>query len=186
MIKESSNEGNSSDQRGSPLERQPVYPSFLFKEFLAALVCLLVLAWLGILFDAPLDTPANMAFTPNPAKAPWYFLGVQELLVYFDPWLAGGVIPILMISGLILIPLLDNDPVGAGQYSVRRRGWALLPFSIGFLMLILFTITAAWFRGSNWDWYWPWEDWSMARPSRQGFRSLSPWVGGGCLSCITS
>ena len=144
---------------------------------MAALACILVLAWLGLLIEAPLDMPANPDFTPNPAKAPWYFLGFQELLLYFDPWLAGVVIPFLIIAGLILIPLLDTDPGGAGRYSFRRRIWAVLPFTSGLVFLALLTVMAAWFRGSNWDWYWPWQDWSMARPARSNFRSLPNWLG---------
>ena len=155
----------------------PVYPGLLFKEFLATLACLLVLAWLGLLVEAPLDVPADPEFTPNPAKAPWYFIGIQELLVYFDPWFAGVVIPFLIILGLILIPLLDADPQGSGYYSFRSRIWATLPFTAGLLFLALLTIIPTWFRGSNWDWYWPWQDWSMARPARHGFRSLPDWLG---------
>ncbi len=160
----------------------PVYPNLLFKELLALLFCLLALAWLGLLFEAPLDVPANPDFTPNPAKAPWYFLGIQELLVYFDPWLAGVVIPLLILSGLILTPLIDNNPGGVQGYSFRRRIWACLPFTAGLTMLILLTAIAAWFRGSNWDWYWPWQGWSMARSARPGFRSLSAWLGISLLS----
>ena len=155
----------------------PVDPGHVFKEFLAALACILLLAWLGILVEAPLDTPADPDFTPNPAKAPWYFLGFQELLVYFDPWLAGVVIPLLIILSLILIPLLDNEPSGAGHYTFRQRIWATLPFTFGLLIFVLLTLISAWFRGSNWDWYWPWEDWSMARPARAGYHSLPWWLG---------
>ena len=155
----------------------PVYPGFVFKEFLVALACLLVLAWLGLVIEAPLDVPADPDFTPNPAKAPWYFLGIQEMLLYFDPWLAGVVIPFLIISGLVMVPLLDTDPRGAGRYSFRRRIWATLPFTAGLLLLALLTVMAAWFRGSNWDWYWPWQDWSMAKPARPNFRSLPNWLG---------
>jgi hypothetical protein len=155
----------------------PVYPGLLFKELLAALACLLVLAWLGFLIEAPLDVAADPDFTPNPAKAPWYFLGIQEMLLYFDPWLAGVVIPSLIITGLILIPLLDTDPQGAECYSFRRRIWAVLPFTAGLLFLVVLTVMAAWFRGSNWDWYWPWQDWSMARPARPDFRSFPNWLG---------
>jgi hypothetical protein len=155
---------------------QPVYPGFMFKEFLAALVCLLVLAWLGLLVQAPLDVPADPAFTPNPAKAPWYFLGIQELLVYFDAWLAGVVIPLVIVAALAAIPFLDNDPAGAGQYAFRKRKAAVIPFTAGILLWVLLTVTAAWFRGPNWDWYWPWESWGMAKPSRTGFASLPlPW-----------
>jgi hypothetical protein len=160
-----------------PAAALPAYPGFVFKEFLAALACLLVLAWLGLIIDAPLDVPADPDFTPNPAKAPWYFLGFQELLLYFDPWLAGVVIPFLIIAGLVSVPLLDTDPSGEGHYSFRRRIWATLPFTAGLLFLVLLTVMAAWFRGSNWDWYWPWQDWSMARPARPNFRSLPNWLG---------
>jgi hypothetical protein len=165
------------NNRQDPPDMLPVYPGFVFKEFLAALACLLVLAWLGLLIEAPLDVAAGPDFTPNPAKAPWYFLGFQEMLLYFDPWLAGVVIPFLIISGLILIPLLDTDPRGAGCYSFRRRIWATLPFTAGLLFLALLTVMPAWFRGSNWDWYWPWQDWSMAKPARPDFRSLPNWLG---------
>lgn len=176
MFKKQTDEAKANRQQG-PSVLLPVYPNLLFKEFLAVLACLLVLAWLGLLFEAPLDVPADPDFTPNPAKAPWYFLGIQELLVYFDPWFAGVVIPLLIILGLILIPLLDIDPRGAGVYSFRRRIWATLPFTIGVLLLALLTVMAAFFRGSNWDWYWPWQDWSMANPARTGFRSLPGWFG---------
>ncbi|UCD80239.1 MAG: hypothetical protein JSW26_02060 [Desulfobacterales bacterium] len=159
----------------------PVYPGFVFKEFLAALACLLVLAWLGLMIEAPLDVAADPDFTPNPAKAPWYFLGFQEMLLYFDPWLAGVVIPLLITAGLILIPLLDTDPRGEGYYSFRGRICATLPFTAGLLFLAVLTIMAAWFRGSNWDWYWPWQDWSMARPARPNFHNLPNWLGGSLL-----
>jgi hypothetical protein len=164
------------DTQGAP-DRLPVYPGFVFKEFLAALVCLLVLAWLGLVINAPLDVPADPDFTPNPAKAPWYFLGFQELLGYFDPWLAGVAIPVIITAGLILVPLLDTDPRGEGYYSFRRRIRAALPFTAGLLFLAVLTVMAAWFGGSNWDWYWPWQDWSMARPARPNFRSLPNWLG---------
>jgi len=174
-----SNRGNAPEDAG---KMKPVYPGFMFKEFLVALGCLLVLAWLGLLLQAPLDVPADPAFTPNPAKAPWYFLGIQELLVYFDSWLAGVVIPLVIVAALIAIPFLDNDPQGAGHYAFRGRRMAVIPFTAGVLLWVLLTIMAAWFRGSNWDWYWPWESWGMAKPSRIGFASL-PWPWGLALIC---
>ncbi len=172
MLKQREQDLPSGTENKGPRDDVPVYPGLLFKELLAVLAGLLVLALLGLLIQAPLDVAADPAFTPNPAKAPWYFLGIQELLVYFDPWFAGVVIPFLIILGLILVPLLDNDPGGAGVYAFRRRIWATLPFTGGVLFLVLLMVIAAWFRGSNWDWYWPWQDWSMARPARSGFVSL--------------
>ena len=177
MSQELPKNGIEAENPQDPDSRLPVYPDFVFKEFLAALACLLVLAWLGLIIQAPLDVPADPDFTPNPAKAPWYFLGFQEMLVYFDPWLAGVVIPALLVTGLVLIPLLDNDPRNEGYYSFRHRIWATLPFTAGLLFLAVLTAMAAWFRGSNWDWYWPWQDWSMARPARPNFHSLPNWLG---------
>ena len=70
-----------------------------------------MLIW-SIGLPAPLEQPANPAESPNPAKAPWYFLGLQEMLVYFDPWYAGVVLPTFIIIGLMAIPYLDRDPNG--------------------------------------------------------------------------
>ena len=156
----------------------PVYPGLVFREFLVVLLALLVLCWAGLLLEAPLGAHADPEFTPNPAKAPWYFLGFQELLVHFDPWLAGVVIPLLAVVGLAVIPLLDNNPGGADRYSFWRRRWATVPFTFGMVFLVALTIAATWFRGPNWDWYWPWENWAMARPSRLGFHSLPSLLGG--------
>ena len=64
----------------------------------------------SILLPAPLEQPANPADSPNPSKAPWYFLGLQEMLVYFDPWLAGVVFPTLIVVGLMAIPYIDTNP----------------------------------------------------------------------------
>ena len=175
-------ENGQKNSGGDAGKMEPVYPGFMFKEMLAALVCLLALAWLAMLVHAPLDVPADPAFTPNPAKAPWYFLGVQELLVYFDAWLAGVVIPLVVVAALVAIPFLDSDPHGAGQYAWRSRRAAVIPFTAGLLLWVLLTAMAAWFRGSNWDWYWPWESWGMAKPSRTGFASL-PWPAGLTLIC---
>ena len=177
MSTDSPKSKSNATDRKDPAAMLPVYPGFVFKEFLAALLCLLILAWLGLIVEAPLDVAADPDFTPNPAKAPWYFLGFQEMLLYFDPWLAGVVIPFFIIAGLVSVPLLDTDPRDEGRYSFRRRIWATLPFSAGLLILVLLTVIAAWFRGSNWDWYWPWQDWSMARAARPDFRSLPNWLG---------
>ena len=177
MLQDSQKEEIGATGEEYPPPMLPVYPGLVFREFLTVLGCLLVLLWLGLVFEAPLGSPADPDFTPNPAKAPWYFLGIQELLVYFDPWLAGVVVPLLIILGLISIPLLDNDPSNAGRYAFKQRILASLPFTAGLLILALLTVMSAWFRGSNWDWYWPWEDWSMARPARSGFRSLPSWLG---------
>ena len=90
----------------------PTWPYLVRKEFLAAIVCTIILIVWSILFDAPLEELSDPTVTPNPAKAPWYFLGLQEMLVYFDPWIAGVAFPMLIIIGLMAIPYIDINPKG--------------------------------------------------------------------------
>ena len=75
--------------------------------------------------NAPLEEPSNPNLTMNPAKAPWYFLGLQEMLVYFDPWIAGVVMPTLIIVGLMVIPYVDTNPLGSGYYTWKQRKFAI-------------------------------------------------------------
>ncbi len=79
------------------------------------IVALIVLTVWSLAVDAPLKGIADPNWTENPAKAPWYFVGLQELLVYFDPWIAGVSIPLLIILGLAALPYLDPNPRGVGQ-----------------------------------------------------------------------
>src|SRR5512140_2650093 len=104
--------------RDLPAEKVPrtvhAWPYLVRIEVLAAIAMLLgVLVW-SILVDAPLQAPANPGITPSPAKAPWYFLGLQELLVYFDPWIAGVLLPGLIVFGLMALPYIDKNPRGNG------------------------------------------------------------------------
>jgi len=71
----------------------------------------------------------------NPAKAPWYFLGLQEMLVYFDPWIAGVIMPTLIIVGLMVIPYIDANPLGNGYYTYKQRKFAIWTFLFGFIGL---------------------------------------------------
>ena len=89
-----------------PIEKEEsdrvwVWPDLVYTELISLILCSVVLIVWSIFLKAPLEQPANPANTPNPSKAPWYFLGLQEMLVYFDPWLAGVVLPGLIIAGLI-------------------------------------------------------------------------------------
>src|SRR5437870_5835116 len=90
------------------------WPYLVRLEFLTSLVVMIVMTVWSITIDAPLEEPANPNKTPNPSKAPWYFLGLQEMLVYFDPWMAGVVLPSLIIVGLMVIPYIDTNPRGNG------------------------------------------------------------------------
>ena len=94
-----------------------VWPYLVRIEFLAAVIVTVVLYVWSITLNAPLEEPSNPNLTMNPSKAPWYFLGLQEMLVYFDPWIAGVVMPTLIIIGLMIIPYVDTNPMGSGYYT---------------------------------------------------------------------
>src|SRR6186713_3484903 len=86
------------------------WPYLVRLEMLVGTIVMALITVWSIVVDAPLEEPANPTKTPNPSKAPWYFLGLQEILVYFDPWLAGVVFPSLIIVGLMAIPYIDTNP----------------------------------------------------------------------------
>src|SRR5436305_7544728 len=99
--------------------------------------------------DAPLEMFANPAKSPNPAKAPWYFVGLQELLVYFDPWIAGVLLPGLIIIGLIAIPYIDTNPKGVGYYAWKERKFANAMFMLGVAMWFILIFIGYACRGPN-------------------------------------
>jgi hypothetical protein len=99
----------------------------------------------------------------NPAKAPWYFLGLQEMLVYFDPWIAGVVMPTLLIVGLMVFPYVDANPLGVGYYTIRQRTVALAGFGLGFLMWVTMIFIGTFIRGPGWQWFWPGMTWDHNR-----------------------
>lgn len=141
-----------------------VWPYLLRIEFLAAVLILGILTVWSICLDAPLEEPANPNLTMNPSKAPWYFLGLQELLVYFDPWIAGVVLPGLIIGGLIAIPYIDVNPLGNGYYTWSQRKFAITTFSFGWLILwILLIFIGTFIRGPGWMWFWPGQTWDHHR-----------------------
>jgi hypothetical protein len=143
-------------------DRVWVWPDLVYTELISLIVCSVVLIVWSILLKAPLDQPANPANTPNPSKAPWYFLGLQEMLVYFDPWLAGVVLPSLIIVGLICIPYVDRNPKGNGYYTFRERKTEITLFLFGFAVLWASLIVLGTFlRGPNWNFFGPFEYWDI-------------------------
>src|SRR5437588_189951 len=136
------------------------WPYLVRAEFISGCVLLLVLLVWSITVDAPMEEPANPTKTPNPSKAPWYFLGLQEMLVYFDPWIAGVVLPSLIIVGLMVIPYVDINPKGNGYYTWSERKFAISTFVFGFLVLWVGMITiGVFFRGPGWNLFMPWDYW---------------------------
>lgn len=142
------------------VEKVHVWPYLVRIEFLCAIITILLLTVWSITIDAPLEEAANPTKTPNPSKAPWYFLGLQDILVYFDPWFAGVVAPVLIIVGLILIPYLDVNPKGNGYYTYVERKLAIWVYSFGFLVLwIALIIMGVFLRGPGWNLFMPWQFW---------------------------
>src|SRR5712691_13433484 len=136
------------------------WPHLVRAEFLMSIgIILLLIVW-SLLVDAPLEQPSNPTRTPNPSKAPWYFLGLQEMLVFFVPWYAGVVLPSFIIVGLMLIPYLDINPKGNGYCSLRERWFEIMTFFMGFHILwVSFIIIGTFFRGPGWNWFWPGQVW---------------------------
>ena len=154
--------GGEPDEKSDDKEKVLVWPDLVYIELIALILCMVLLIVWSILVDAPLEEPANPASSPNPAKAPWYFLGLQELLVYFDPWLAGVVFPSLMIIGLMAIPYIDFNKKGSGYYSFKQRRMAITIFMFGWLVLWIYLILIGTFlRGPNWNFFGPFEPWTI-------------------------
>ncbi len=143
-------------------EKVQVWPNLVRVEFLGALFVMVVLVFWSYLINAPLEEPANPTLTPNPSKAPWYFLGLQEMLVYFDPWVAGVVLPTFIILGLMAIPYLDINPKGNGYYTFRERKFSIIIFCFGFLILwVSLIVLGTFWRGPGWYFFFPWQTWDV-------------------------
>ncbi len=150
-----------------------VWPFLLRIEFLAVIIVTFILMVWSITLDAPLEEPANPTLTMNPSKAPWYFLGLQEMLVYFDPWMAGVVLPSLILIGLMAIPYMDANPLGNGYYTFKQRKFSILAFCFGFLVLWLSMVVIGTFiRGPGWMWHWPGQTWDHNRLIFEANRDL--------------
>ncbi|HYQ86187.1 MAG TPA: cytochrome C [Bacteroidota bacterium] len=145
-------------------EKIQVWPNLVRVEFLASLFVMVILVFWSFLIDAPLEEAANPTLTPNPSKAPWYFLGLQEMLVYFDPWVAGVVMPSLIIVGLMAIPYIDINEKGNGYYTFKERKFSVITFCFGFIILWVSLINLGTFwRGPGWYLFFPWEEWDTHR-----------------------
>jgi hypothetical protein len=136
-----------------PMDRVNVWPHLMMAEFLSLLVVMAALTFFSVAVDAPLRDLANFNQTPNPSKAPWYFLGLQELLRYFHPQVAGVTIPQVVIIVLIAAPYLDRNP------STRPddRKLAIVLFSFFVLSFATLTTIGMFFRGPGFNFVFPWE-----------------------------
>ncbi len=156
-------------ERGEPTFEQTevndkvfTWPDLVFSEFICMVLITVAMVIWSIVLRAPLEEPANLAVAPNPSKAPWYFLGLQEMLVYFDPWMAGVVLPSLIILGLMAIPYIDTNPKGNGYYTFKERKVEIGIFLFGFMVLWTQMIVIGTFlRGPNWNFFGPFEFWDF-------------------------
>jgi len=114
-----------------------VWPSLVVVEAVSAVVFLGILTALSILVNAPLLERANPNQTPNPSKAPWYFLNLQEMLLHMDAGLAGVIIPTLALVGIAAIPYIDRSPLGVGILGTSRKGRAIIGFTTVFTTVVL-------------------------------------------------
>jgi menaquinol-cytochrome c reductase cytochrome b/c subunit len=133
-------------------DRVNVWPHLLIEEFVAMFVLSVGLVVFSTFVNAPLRELANANLTPNPSKAPWYFLGLQELLRYFHPMVAGISIPTFILVGLAAVPFVDRNP------STRPgdRKIAITLFTTLFMFGAVLTIIGSFFRGPGYNWIWPW------------------------------
>jgi hypothetical protein len=153
-------------QKGEPVmektedEKVLVWPDLVYTELIAMVIATVVLVVWAVLLKAPLEQPATSAKAPNPSKAPWYFLGLQEMLVYFDPWMAGVVLPTFIIVGLIALPYIDFNREGNGYFSFLERRFAVTVFMFGFLVLwVTLIVLGTFLRGPNWNFFGPFSYW---------------------------
>lgn len=153
------------------------WPHLVRAEFICSIIAGLGLLIWSLCIDAPLEEPAAPTRTPNPSKAPWYFLGLQEMLVYFDPWIAGVVMPSLIIVGLMVIPFIDINPKGNGYYTFKERKFAVSVFCFGFLVLwVSLIIVGVFLRGPGWNFFAPWEVWDTHRVVALTNIDLNMWL----------
>lgn len=129
------------------------WPHLLIRHQVVALLTTAVVIAMGVAFDAPLREHANPNLTPEPAKAPWYFVGIQELLAHFDPLVAGVLAPAALLCLLAALPYVDRDP--ARLPSERRVAVSI--FMLVFGAALVLTIIGAFFRGPGWAFVLPWE-----------------------------
>jgi quinol-cytochrome oxidoreductase complex cytochrome b subunit len=140
----------------NPEDEVFTWPHLVFRELLLFMATVAVLLVLAIFWNAPLEQIANPVHPPNPAKAPWYFLGLQELVAYSAFW-GGVVVPALLVTALMALPYVDRKRKGVGVWFSRERKVALTVFTICLSVAVVLTVIGTAFRGPNWSFQWPWK-----------------------------
>ena len=140
--------------KAEPTDKVKVWPHLVAAEFVALLIVTAAVTIFSVFVDAPLLELANFNEQPNPSKAPWYFLGLQELLSYFDPQVAGVLMPGLGLVGLAAIPYIDRNP----STRPADRKLAIMIFTVFLMSAALLTMFGSFFRGPGFNFTFPWSD----------------------------
>jgi len=146
--------GSIQDVKAAPIDKVHVWPHLLVVEFVASLLITAFLLLFSIFVNAPLQTLANPNRTPNPSKAPWYFLGLQELLTMFHPMVAGVTIPGVGLFGLILAPYTDRNPSNKPE----DRKFAISLMTMFLMFWAVLVIIGVFFRGPGFNFTFPWRE----------------------------
>ena len=146
--------GSIQDVKATPVDKVHTWPHLLAVEFVAALACTAFLFFFSIFVNAPLLQLANPNQTPNPSKAPWYFLGLQELLTMFHPMVAGVTIPGIALFALILAPYIDKNPSNKPE----DRKFATSLMTVHLMFWAVLTMIGSFFRGPGFNFVFPWRD----------------------------
>ncbi len=144
--------GSIQDVKATPQDKVHVWPHLLVVEFVAALACTAFTLIFSVFVNAPLLELANVNQTPNPSKAPWYFLGLQELLKWFHPMVAGVLLPGMALVGLILAPFTDRNPSNKPE----DRKFAISLFTMFLMYWAVLVMIGTFFRGPGFNFVYPW------------------------------
>jgi menaquinol-cytochrome c reductase cytochrome b/c subunit len=144
--------GSIQDVKASPVDKVHTWPHLLVVEFAASLACTAFLLIFSAVVNAPLLQLANINRTPNPSKAPWYFLGLQELLTMFHPMVAGVTIPGMGLFVLMLAPYIDRNP----SHKPEDRKFAIALFTVFTMFWAVLVIIGTLFRGPGFNFVFPW------------------------------
>ncbi len=148
-------DGDSFQVEHGPDNTLQSWPHLMVRELLLFLLVFVVILGVSLLFNAPLEEAANPLHSTNPAKAPWYFVGIQELVSY-SAFLGGIVAPVLIVLTLLLLPYLDRNPKGVGVWFSADRKLATILFTVFVIAMIILILIGQFVRGPNWGLYWPW------------------------------
>ncbi|HBB40524.1 MAG: menaquinol oxidoreductase [Nitrospirae bacterium CG18_big_fil_WC_8_21_14_2_50_70_55] len=154
-------QGKSPAIQKDPYDMVMSWPHLLFREVVLFLIVLTIIMGMSILFNAPLEEMADPKNTPNPAKAPWYFLGLQEALSWGPPVLGGIVFPTVLAGLLIAVPYLDRSRDGIGVWFHPKRRTINILFTVGMVLWFGLIVVGTFLRGPSWEFFWFWEPWPI-------------------------